>query len=85
VHSYTPEDDRTLRALAEMSLERLAMEAPLDWPRTPEELATEVGATVTAKGIGSEEALRLWADVLGPACLSVDHRRYLSFIPSAPT
>ena len=85
MHSYTPEDDRTLRALAEMSLERLAMEAPLDWPRTPEELATEVGATVTAKGIGSEEALRLWADVLGPACLSVDHRRYLSFIPSAPT
>jgi L-2,4-diaminobutyrate decarboxylase len=23
--------------------------------------------------------------VLGPACLSVDHQRYLSFIPSAPT
>jgi len=85
VHAYTPEDDHTLRALADMCLERLAMEAPLDWPRTPEELATEVGATVTAKGIGSEEALRLWADVLGPACLSVDHRRYLSFIPSAPT
>jgi glutamate/tyrosine decarboxylase-like PLP-dependent enzyme len=85
VHSYTPEDDRTLRALAEMCLERLSMEAPLDWPRTPEELALEAGATVTAKGIGAEEALRLWADVLGPACLSVDHRRYLSFIPSAPT
>jgi len=85
VHSYTPEDDHTVRALADMSLQRLAMEAPLDWPRTPEELATEVGATVTAQGIGAEEALRLWADVLGPACLSVDHRRYLSFIPSAPT
>ena len=23
--------------------------------------------------------------MLGPACLSVDHRRYLSFIPNAPT
>src|SRR4051812_25639042 len=85
VHSYTPEDDKTLRALAAMCLERLAMEAPLDWPRTPEELATEAGATVTPAGIGSEGALRLWRDVLGPACLSVDHRRYLSFIPSAPT
>ena len=37
------------------------------------------------RGIGADEALRLWADVLGPACLSVDHPRYLSFIPSAPT
>jgi len=85
VHSYTPEDARTLRALADMSLERLAIEAPLDWPRTPEELATEAGETVTSKGIGPDEALRLWRDVLGPACLSVDHRSYLSFIPSAPT
>ena len=39
---------------------------------------------MTSAGIGAEEALRLWRDVLGPACLSVDHRRYLSFIPSAP-
>jgi glutamate/tyrosine decarboxylase-like PLP-dependent enzyme len=85
VHAYTAEDERTLQALATMCLERLRMEAPLDWPRTPEELATEAGETVTSKGIGSEEALRLWRDVLGPACLSVDHRRYLSFIPSAPT
>src|SRR4051812_5567840 len=68
-----------------MCLERLRMEAPLDWPRTPEELATEAGDTVTSKGIGTDEAIRLWRDVLGPACLSVDHRRYLSFIPSAPT
>src|SRR3954454_1253713 len=85
VHSYTPEDERTIRALAAMCLDRLALEAPLDWPRTPEELATEAGDTVTSKGIGTEEGIRLWRDVLGPACLSVDHRRYLSFIPSAPT
>lgn len=85
MHTYTAEDDRTSRALAEMCLERLAMAAPLDLPRSPEELAAEVGHTVTPKGIGADEALRLWRDILGPACLSVDHRRYLSFIPSAPT
>ena len=27
----------------------------------------------------------MWREVLGPACLSVDHPRYLSFIPSAAT
>jgi L-2,4-diaminobutyrate decarboxylase len=85
VHTYTPDDERTARALAEMCLQRLALEAPLDWPRTPEELQQEAGQTVTGKGIGADEAMRLWRDVLGPACLSVDHPRYLSFIPSAPT
>ncbi len=85
MHSYTAEDERTSRTLAEFCLSRLADQAPLDRPRTPEELDKDAGLTVTAHGIGADEALRLWRDVLGPACLSVDHPRYLSFIPSAPT
>ncbi len=85
MHAYTPDDAATARALADYCLERLAMQAPLDRSLSPAELESLAGATVTAGGIGSQEALRLWTDVLGPACLSVDHQRYLSFIPSAPT
>jgi glutamate/tyrosine decarboxylase-like PLP-dependent enzyme len=85
VHTYTAEAERTSRTLAEFCLSRLAEQAPLDRPRTPAELDEAAGPTVTAKGIGPDEAVRLWRDVLGPACLSVDHQRYLSFIPSAPT
>ncbi|MEO9138403.1 MAG: pyridoxal-dependent decarboxylase, partial [Jatrophihabitans sp.] len=85
MHRYTPDDEHTAKVLAELCLDRLAMQAPIDRPRTPEELDDAVGATVTATGIGSDEALRVWRDVLGKACLSVDHPRYLSFIPSAPT
>jgi L-2,4-diaminobutyrate decarboxylase len=85
VHEYTPDDDRAARALAAYCLDRLSMAAPLDRPATPDELDSLAGATVTPRGLGDQEALRLWVDVLGPACLSVDHPRYLSFIPSAPT
>jgi L-2,4-diaminobutyrate decarboxylase len=85
VHAYTAADERTARTLAQLCLERLAMAAPLDRPRTPDDLEKEAGATVTPQGIGADEAVRVWRDVLGPACLSVDHPRYLSFIPSAPT
>ena len=85
MHSYTPEDDRTARAIAAYCLDRVAMDAPLDRPLTPEELDALAAGSITPEGIGGEEALRLWAEVLGPACLSVDHRRYLSFIPNAPT
>jgi L-2,4-diaminobutyrate decarboxylase len=85
VHSYTPDDDRIARTVVEYCLQRLSEEVPLDRPLTPPELDKLVGSTVTATGIGRDEALRLWAEVLGPACLSVDHKRYLSFIPNAPT
>jgi glutamate/tyrosine decarboxylase-like PLP-dependent enzyme len=40
---------------------------------------------VTAGGLGATEASRLWEEVLAPACLSVDHPRYLAFIPGAPS
>jgi glutamate/tyrosine decarboxylase-like PLP-dependent enzyme len=73
------------RELAEFCFNRLAAQVPVDEPMTPEQLLAAAGRTVTPAGIGPDEALRLWRDVLGPACLSVDHRRYLSFIPSAPT
>ena len=36
-------------------------------------------------GIGGLEALRIFGDVLAPACISVDHPRFLSFVPAAPT
>jgi len=85
VHSYTPDDDRIARTLVEYCLQRLANPVPLDRPLTPQELEELAGGSVSPGGIGGDEALRLWADVLGPACLSVDHRRYLSFIPNAPT
>jgi len=85
VHTFTADVERMSRELADFCLNRLAEQVPLDHARTPEDLEQVAGATVTAAGIGADAALRLWRDVLGPACVSVDHRRYLSFIPSAPT
>ncbi|MGI8677236.1 MAG: pyridoxal phosphate-dependent decarboxylase family protein [Jatrophihabitans sp.] len=84
MHRYTSADEKTSRELAELCLARLALQAPLDRPRTPEELEQLVGQTVTPGGMGGDDAIQVWGE-LGKACLSVDHPRYLSFIPSAPT
>ena len=43
------------------------------------------GHTVTPGGVGGLEALRIFSEVLAPACISIDHPRFLSFVPSAPT
>ncbi len=58
---------------------------PLDGPRTLEELEAAAANTITAEGMGGLATLKLFGDVLAPACLSNDHPRYLSFIPCAPT
>jgi L-2,4-diaminobutyrate decarboxylase len=58
---------------------------PLDHPRSPSELRTAAGPTVTPAGLGGIEALRVFEEVLAPACISVDHPRFLSFVPAAPT
>ena len=84
MHQFTAEMDLLCRALAEHCLDRLAMRAPLDHSLTQEQLDDAAGATVTPAGLGLD-AVALWTDVLAPACLSVDHPRYLSFIPNAPT
>jgi glutamate/tyrosine decarboxylase-like PLP-dependent enzyme len=59
--------------------------APLDAPETLENLQRLAPNTVNEQGLGGQEALSLFADVLAPACLSTDHPGYLSFIPTAPT
>jgi L-2,4-diaminobutyrate decarboxylase len=59
--------------------------APLDSPRTLEELTEAAGQTITEQGLGGEQALELFAEVLAPATISIDHPNYLSFIPAAPT
>ncbi|HEV2890374.1 MAG TPA: pyridoxal-dependent decarboxylase [Frankiaceae bacterium] len=57
----------------------------LGTPRTREELDAAAGETVTPTGLGEDRVLRLFTDVLEPACLSVDFPRYLAFVPAAPT
>jgi L-2,4-diaminobutyrate decarboxylase len=85
MHRYSDETERLAQAVMRVALDRLRMDAPLDGPRTKDELEAKAGKTITAGGLGGEEALRIWTDVLAPATMSVDHPRYLAFIPGAPT
>jgi len=86
VHEHD-DDAKALMALVfQYAAERMAMDPPpLDRPLTPEQLGQLAGQTITPDGLGGAEALRLFVDVLSPACLSIDHPRYLSFVPCAPT
>jgi L-2,4-diaminobutyrate decarboxylase len=86
MHRHDSAMEELTDAIVRYAVDRVQMKPPpLDHPRTPDELRDMVGRTVTADGIGGLEALRVFGDVLAPACISTDHPRFLSFVPAAPT
>jgi glutamate/tyrosine decarboxylase-like PLP-dependent enzyme len=85
MHEYTEETEALARAVVEHARRRIADPQPLDHPVSAEELDRRAGATIVPAGIGGEEALRRWAEVLAPATISPDHPSFLAFVPGAPT
>jgi glutamate/tyrosine decarboxylase-like PLP-dependent enzyme len=53
--------------------------------RPASELAVAAGPTVTPAGIGGDEALRVFREILEPATRAQDDPMNLAYIPSAPT
>ena len=86
MHGHDAATEALTDAIVRYAVDRVRLDPPpLDGPLTPAELRAAVGSTVTPEGIGGVEALRIFGDVLAPACISVDHPRFLSFVPAAPT
>ena len=88
MHSYQPSLDVFADEVTAFARRRMSADAhglPLGHPRPPAELDAAAGVTVTEDGIGATEALRLFTEVLEPACLSSDHHRYMAFVPAAPS
>ncbi len=86
MHRYTDETEDLARAIVAYARGRIANPQPLDHTGgPPEELESRAGDTISPEGIGWEEALRIWAEVLAPATISTDHPASFAFVPAAPT
>ncbi|HXZ82228.1 MAG TPA: pyridoxal-dependent decarboxylase [Acidimicrobiales bacterium] len=86
MHGWNGDVERLAENILAYAQQRLALDPlPLDNTRPLSELQAQAGSTITASGLGGEEALRIFADVLAPACITANHPRFLAFIPCAPT
>jgi glutamate/tyrosine decarboxylase-like PLP-dependent enzyme len=81
MHEPTPEDAAAAREMLEWALARLANRREVLPPAT----TAEVLPALTARGIGTEAAMRLLLDVVFPTAIPPDHPRFLAFIPGTPT
>jgi L-2,4-diaminobutyrate decarboxylase len=79
--------DRELaRSILEVVMERLGADPPpLGEVATPADVASRAGVSITPDGLGADAALARLTDALLPLTTAIDHRRYFSFIPTAPT
>jgi L-2,4-diaminobutyrate decarboxylase len=86
MHQHDASTAVLTQAILRYAVDRVQLAPPpLDGPRPESELRAMAGRTITSRGVGGLEALRVFGDVLAPACISVDHPRFLSFVPAAPT
>jgi L-2,4-diaminobutyrate decarboxylase len=85
MHEYTHQTEELSRAIVAYARNRIASPQPLDRIASSAELSRRAGETVTPEGLGGDEALRIWAEVLAPATISTDHPAALAFVPAAPT
>jgi len=86
MHKRTRDVEELTEAIVAYAIDRLRMDPPtLDGPLSESALTTRAGQTITPEGLGGMKALKMFIDVLAPACISIDHPRQLAFVPAAPT
>ncbi|MCX6540438.1 MAG: aspartate aminotransferase family protein, partial [Actinobacteria bacterium] len=85
MHQHDAATEELTEAIVRYAVARVRLDPPLDHAASAAELLAHTGNTVTEEGLGGIEALRLFREVLAPATISVDHTKFLSFVPAAPT
>ncbi len=86
MHEWDTKADLLANSVLDYTVERLKVEKDSRWGARPaSELAAALDGAVSGAGIGGDEALRLFRDVLMPACRPMDDPRNLAYVPTAPT
>jgi glutamate/tyrosine decarboxylase-like PLP-dependent enzyme len=86
MHYHDEDSQKLADAIIKYAVDRVRLDPPpLDAPKPMSVLQREVGQTITPEGLGAMKALEIFTEQLAPACISVDHPLFLSFVPGAPT
>jgi glutamate/tyrosine decarboxylase-like PLP-dependent enzyme len=86
MHDWDASADLLAHSVIGYAIERLKLAKPTVWGARPaSELADALDGSISPGGIGGHEALRVFRDVLMPACRPMDDPMNLAYVPAAPT
>ena len=76
MHSHDASTEVLTQAVLRYAVDRIRLDPPpLDGPRTAAELRAMAGRTITPRGVGGLEALRVFSDVLAQATTATPDNR----------
>ena len=86
MHNWDDETDLFSHSVIGYAIERLRTPKDKRWGAHPaEELHSAIEHAITPNGSGGLEALRLFRDVLMPACRPMDDPMNLAYVPTSPS
>ncbi|MBI4935407.1 MAG: aminotransferase class V-fold PLP-dependent enzyme [Actinobacteria bacterium] len=86
MHEWDPDTNLFAHSVIGYAIERLQLPKDTRWGALPaDELAVVLRPTITPTGVGGLEALRVFRDVLLPACRPMDDPMNLAYVPTAPS
>jgi len=86
MHTWNERTDLFAHSVIGYALERMKLQKDTTWGALPgDELAAQLAHVITPSGIGAMEAMRVFRDVLMPACSPLDHPMNVAFVPAAPS
>lgn len=86
MHEWDAETNLFAHSVIGYAIERLQLPKDPTWGAVPsEQLAEVLRPTITDDGVGGLEALRIFRDVLMPACRPADDPMNLAYVPTAPS
>jgi len=86
MHEWTEQTDRLAHTVIDYAIEQLRVPKNPRWgQQSAVDLATALSHAITPQGVGGDEALRLFREVLMPACRPMDDPMNLAYVPTAPS
>jgi glutamate/tyrosine decarboxylase-like PLP-dependent enzyme len=86
MHAWNERADLLAHSLVGYAVERVRLAKNPTWGARPaDELMDAIAGAIGPDGLGGHEALRLFRDVLVPACRPMDDPLNLAYVPTAPT
>ena len=86
MHEWSERTDLLAHSMLGYAVERLRLPKDTTWgPVSAEHLDAELADAISPWGIGGHAALRLFRDVLLPACRPMDDPLNLAYVPTAPS
>jgi glutamate/tyrosine decarboxylase-like PLP-dependent enzyme len=86
MHEWDDETNLFAHSVIGYAIERLRLPKDTQWGAHPaDELRAALEHVITPGGVGGLEALRVFRDVLLPACRPMDDPMNLAYVPTAPS